>query len=849
MADGPRYNLPVTDSARLLCAFVVLLVSVDGGLQAQPRFTLAQEQQFHEQATAALAHGTHDDATTLASTRPDDDPSAVALRTRLLVLRGEYRDAETLVAPTAQTNPASGSGLEFALLLARTGRSGEAAQYFQAVIDTAAGSRRGLDLYRGGLASRALGRYRDANGFLRDAAAASPSDPAVQTAWAELFLEKHNRADAVRSFQEALTLDDQWAPAHLGLARSLVNENPPDARAAAERALEIDPTFVEAHLFLAEQELGDRNVDGAQASVERALEINPASLESRALVAAMAYLDDRIDDFEAEVARALEINPAYGDIYRIVGSHSARAYRFDEAVVLVRRAVELDPTNPRSHAELGMHLLRTGDERGARDALDRAFADDPFDLITFNLLNMMDTLDEFQTFERGNVILRLHRDEAEVLSEYVLTLAQEALDELSARYGMDVDGPILIEVFPRHDDFAVRNLGLPGMIGALGACFGRVVTMDSPRARPPGDFNWRSTLWHEIAHVITLQMSGNRLPRWLSEGISTYEEKRKRLEWGRDQVLGFARALNDDTVLPIRDLNSGFSRPETISMSYFQASVLVEHVVDTRGEPALQELVRAYADGVETDEALARIGLSFDTLQASFDEAIEQEFGDLRRALRPPDEAAPDAESEDGLAELGRLASAHLDSYPAQYSYGVALRAAGQLREALEVLERAATLAPQATGIESPRGVMAAIAQELGDRDRAIHELERLLEYDETSIEAARDLAALAEETGDQARMALAYDRVIGIDPFDPVPHQAVGRMALAAGEIDRAILEFQVALAVGPVDRVGVHCDLAEALLLAGQPDAAKREALNALEIAPTYERAQELLLRAVEE
>ena len=818
------------------------------GLQAQPRFTPAQQQEFHQQGAAALAHGQYDEATEVASSRPGDDPDAAALRARLLVLDGRHRDAEALIAPLAEANPASAAGLEFALLLTRTGRAMEATPYFQAVIDAAVGSGRVTELYHAGLASRALSRYRDANTFLRSAASASPEDAAVQTAWGELFLEKYNRADAVRSFQEALALDDEWAPAHLGLARALVNENPPVARASAERALEIDPRFVGAHLFLAEEDLGDRNIESARAGVDRALEINPASLESRAFVAAMAYLDDRIADFESEVARALEINPAYGDIYRIAGSHAARAYRFDEAVTLVRRAVELDSNNPRAYAELGMHLLRTGDEPGARDALDRSFADDPFDLITFNLLNMMDTLDEFQTFERGDVILRLHRDEAAVLSEYVLTLAQEALDELSSRYRMEVEGPILIEVFPRHDDFAVRNLGLPGMIGALGACFGRVVTMDSPRALPPGDFNWRSTLWHEIAHVITLQMSGNRLPRWLSEGISTYEEKRKRLAWGRDQVLSFAQALNDETILPLRELNSGFSRPETISMSYFQASVLVEHLVDTHGEPALQELVQAYADGVETEEALARIGLSFDTLQASFDEAIEREFGDLRRALRPPDAEEPEADSTDRLAQLERLAAEHPDRYPVQYSYGMALRAAGELREALEPLERAASLAPQATGIQSPRGVMATIAQELGDRDRAMRELELLLEYDATSIEAVRELAALAEEAGGQARMALAYDRVIGIDPFDPVSHQAVGRMALAQGEIDRAILEFQIALAVGPVDRVGVHSDLAESLLLAGQPGEAKRQALSALEIAPTYERAQELLLRAVE-
>ena len=32
-------------------------------------------------------------------------------------------------------------------------------------------------------------------------------------------------------------------------------------------------------------------------------------------------------------------------------------------------------------------------------------------------------------------------------------------------------------------------------------------------------------LWHEFAHVITLTATKNRMPRWLSEGISVYEER------------------------------------------------------------------------------------------------------------------------------------------------------------------------------------------------------------------------------------------------------------------------------------------------------------------------------------
>ena len=89
-------------------------------------------------------------------------------------------------------------------------------------------------------------------------------------------------------------------------------------------------------------------------------------------------------------------------------------------------------------------------------------AADPYDVVTFNLLKMLDNLDQFVTVKEGNIILKMHRDEAAVLREYAMPLAQEALKTLSARYGFTPTGPILIEIFPKHDDFAVRNLGLPG---------------------------------------------------------------------------------------------------------------------------------------------------------------------------------------------------------------------------------------------------------------------------------------------------------------------------------------------------------------------------------------------------
>ncbi|HWQ00434.1 MAG TPA: tetratricopeptide repeat protein, partial [Vicinamibacterales bacterium] len=133
-------------------------------------------------------------------------------------------------------------------------------------------------------------------------------------------------------------------------------------------------------------------------------------------------------------------------------------------------------------------------------------------------------------------------------------------------------------------------------------------------------------------------------------------------------------------------------------------------------------------------------------------------------------------------------------------------------------------------------------------RARARLELAALVGYDHTNLEAARQLAALAADAGDEAALALAAGRIAALDPFDSSAHSQLGRLALRRGDLATAIREFRAALATSPPDPAAAHCDLGEALFDAGQVAEAKREALAALEIAPSFERAQDLLLRAVE-
>jgi hypothetical protein len=92
-------------------------------------------------------------------------------------------------------------------------------------------------------------------------------------------------------------------------------------------------------------------------------------------------------------------------------------------------------------------LLRTGDEVGARVALEAAWKADPFSKLTKNQLDVMDKVDKYVTLREGDVVMRLDPGEAPVLREYAMALAHQALSTLAARYEFTPRGPILVEIF------------------------------------------------------------------------------------------------------------------------------------------------------------------------------------------------------------------------------------------------------------------------------------------------------------------------------------------------------------------------------------------------------------------
>src|SRR5438132_1624615 len=238
-----RISVALLASARLF-----LVLSSSGTAQA-PRRPVAMPDTPFRAATRAFNEGRYDEVDAAVDKMDQRDPSAVALKARAAIARGRYAAAEALLRPVASRAPQSEAALELGLLQHLLGRA-DAGAILEKVAVLADTSDDPRDVARAARALRALARFREANAAFREAASALPSDPAVQTGWGELFFEKYDKAEALRSFQMALQVDARWTPALVGAAKALADDNPPQAASFAKRALEVDPSSADAHLFL-----------------------------------------------------------------------------------------------------------------------------------------------------------------------------------------------------------------------------------------------------------------------------------------------------------------------------------------------------------------------------------------------------------------------------------------------------------------------------------------------------------------------------------------------------------------------------------------------------------------------
>lgn len=391
------------------------------------------------------------------------------------------------------------------------------------------------------------------------------------------------------------------------------------------------PASIEGLLAGASADLDDGQLVAARQRISRLESLAAGRRELRTLQAALAWIEHDGDRARSLLSKLAAEDAGDSRPEREVGRTLCELYRFTEGLDFLRRAVEIDPEDFEAWTQLGRAQANTGDEEGARASLAKAteLAAGRQNAWRFNMSRVLERMHTtFTRLRAGDHTFLWAPDAAPVLQRYLVPFYAAARESLSARYGF-TPGPVQIEVFERHRDFSVRSTGFEGF-PALGVCFGPVVTAVSPVSELRGSFSWARTSFHEFTHVVHLGLSHNRCPRWITEGLATWEEVNREPSWTRNMRRELIDSRASGELIGVRDLNRAFRGPR-ILFAYYQSGLWCQMMIERHGFASMVQLLEAFDRGLDLDSALKQVFQATpEELDRRFEEFVDREIANLR---------------------------------------------------------------------------------------------------------------------------------------------------------------------------------------------------------------------------
>ncbi|MGD8500500.1 MAG: peptidase MA family metallohydrolase, partial [Phycisphaerales bacterium] len=627
------------------------------------------------------------------------------------------------------------------------------------------------------------------------------------------------------------------------LAKAFFNSDRGSMIEWLDAALHLNPKHAPALILLAEHQIDCEDYVAAAKLLDRVIAVNAWHPDAWAYRAVLAHL---ANDSEASMnhrSNALKRWPTNPVVDYLIGRKLSQKYRFAEGAAYQRQALKFDPNYLPAKIQLAQDLLRLGDEQEGWVMAGEVHTRDAYNVEAYNLANLRENLSKFKTLQADGFIIRMDELEAAVYGDQVVKLLQQAKSELCRKYGLELNRTVTVELFPNQQDFAVRTFGMPGGDGFLGVCFGNVITANSPKVSRPT--NWKSMLWHEFCHVVTLNLTQNKMPRWLSEGISVYEELQRDPTWGQRMNPQYRRMILGGQLTPIGNLSAAFMNPPgsmDLQFAYHNSALAVEFLVERFGHETLKTILADLANGEKINAAIST--------RASPLEKIEKEFGAFAR--KRAKDLAPDVDWEqpetgqldpaDPNALAGWLAK-HPNSFWALTVHAGNLLADRKWEEAKEPLKKLISLYPQHADEGNAYRLLAEVHRNLGETKQERRVLNDLAKISSDAAYAYERLMEIGMEQKDWQQVIENGARYTAVYPMLATVHWRLGRANEELGRDEQAIESYQRLLLLDPADPADVNYRLAR-LLRHRDPAAAKRRILEALAEAPRFREAHRLLL-----
>lgn len=675
---------------------------------------------------------------------------------------------------------------------------------------------------------------------------ASPEYREIYLTRGELALAKHDFDLAAKAFAAGLKQHPDDPDLHYGMALAFQNGDREQMGDSLQAALKKNPRHLPSLLLLANHKIDAEEYEVVGKLIEEVRSVNPWHPEAWAFTAVLAHLRNDMAGEAAARATALRFWTNNPRVDHLIGLKLSQKYRFKEGAERQRASLAMDPAYLPAKAQLASDLLRLGnDPEGWRLAQEVNQAD-AYDVTAYNLVTLRDSVAKYATLTNRYFVVRMAAREADVFGARVLELLTRARETLGAKYGVAIQDPTTVEIFQEQKDFGVRTFGMPDNPGYLGVCFGRVITANSPSATKGMSVNWEAVLWHEFCHVVTLQYTANRMPRWLSEGISVYEELQENKAWGQRMTPRYREMIFKGELTPISKLSGAFLAPKTpfhLQFAYYESALVVEFLVERYGLDKVRAILGDLREGVEINASIAKHTAPMSGLEKDFGEYATARA----RALAPGlDFEKPKSGGFGSALAAPTIAPATLGRAT---NYWVLMQQAQELvstkkwAEAKAPLQQLLTLYPAQTGKDSAYPLLSHVHRVLGETNEELAVLRRYAAEDDEASDAYLRLAELGAAAGDWPEVRRNSERFLSVNPLVAAPYRYLALAAENQGQPAAAIAAHRTLLLLDPPNPSEVHYRLARLLHQTGDAGA-KRQLLMALEDAPRHRAGLELLL-----
>ena len=474
------------------------------------------------------------------------------------------------------------------------------------------------------------------------------------------------------------------------------------------------------------------------------------------------------------------------------------AWRVEDARPVVQRLLKAQPQSTDALDLAALLAYYEGAYPEALATVEKALAVDAEDeqrqALRLLLQQTHDVTRHFRRYESDHFLLHLHEESDGILAEPALAALEQAYEEVGRALGHRPRSRVRIEIAPDVQSFtAITTFSLRDIeeTGAIGLCKFNKVMIISPRVMAHG-YRWLDSLVHEYIHLVIVNVTRNKAPIWLHEGIARYYETvwRNPVQGDRPDYLTpanetlLATAVERQEFVSFKDMEPSLIRldtPEQVQLAYAEVASAVDYILRVKGPAGIRDVL-SQVNQLSTAEAIeAVMGVPLDGFEADWRRFVEgQGLSVVRGSRIRRYKVAEDGETQPAV-ELGEIQSEIARN---RTHLGDRLRQRGRLKAASAEYRRALRAGPDSTVILNRLGETLIHSRRY---DEALPHLEKARHLDPDAVHTYYLTGRLHHEAGDHTRARAALLEALQINPFHPGVYHVLGGVYEATGDDEGA--------------------------------------------------------------